>query len=95
MARVTPVEVSDNRDGTFDLRLPGGTPPRRFGDVAAVWAALDEIDAPRHPRVLRLTAHLLAAGWRAAQPVRSRGRRDAARRQRHGVDQSRQLATRA
>lgn len=69
MARMTPIEVSENRDGTFELRLPGETQPRRLGEIATVWAALDEIDAPHRPLLERLTGHALAAVWRVLRSM--------------------------
>lgn len=40
-----PILVSEAADGSFVLRTAGGE-ATRHGSVAAVWSAIDELDAP-------------------------------------------------
>ena len=61
MTRPTPITATENPDGTFTVRLLGETGTRQHPDIATLWAALDEIDAPHRPTLLQIAAHSVAA----------------------------------
>jgi hypothetical protein len=47
MAKQIPIDVTQDRDGTYLVRLTiADAPSRRYADVAEVWRALDALDDP-------------------------------------------------
>ena len=53
MAKQIPINVTQDRDGTYVLRLEiADAAPRRYSDIVDIWRALDVLDAPSDAKVL-------------------------------------------